>query len=420
MSTRRLVASPRGVGARTVGLVLFTAVVAGTLSPFASIAAAAQESVAPFGASEIAGYQLRYWIKGAAVLMLPSALPMFAGVYFYFRRGRRAVEVRRIIDALGCTNEYIDMYRSIHSGWYFFLASAWVWLLTTAGLAVLFFGSELFQAEAHEFPRPASNLVFGMAFLGSYVWGLEYILRRYMMNDLLPGAFFRLSTRMLVASIVAFVIYNGYEGFVGSDAAASEGGAVGDLGDAGVWPALAFFLGAFPQRGLDWIADRIPFLSKRANPAVRHLPLDMIEGIDTYDQLRLEEIGVDNCYDLANYDFVPLILKTSYGAREVTDWILQAKLCVRCGDAIASLRQQGIRGMHDLASLSEEDLEPLANETAATLSSLKRAWKIACTDPETRRLLQISGRVTRFTQIGDLAPAPAVVERNTAGVPAEV
>ena len=410
MSTTSLGASRRSTRAKGIGIGILVALVACSSPPFSSVASAAQDGAFPAGvlAAENGGYLPKLWAKGAAVFLLPITLPFLASAYYLFRRDRRAVEVSRIIDALGCTNKYIEMYKRIHSGWYFVLAATWVWILSTAGLAVLFFGTELLSSQPDEFPLPGSSLVFGMAFLGSYVWGLGYIFRRYMMNDLLPGAFIRLSIRMLVASIVALIIFNGYEGFIGSDGGAAGAGA--DNVEAGAWPALAFFLGAFPRRGLDWITAKIPFLSSQGNPAVRDLPLEMIEGIDTYDQLRLEEIGIDNCYDLANYDFVPLILKTSYGAREVTDWILQAKLCVRCGDAVASLRQQGIRGMHDLACLGEEDLEPLANETAATLSSLKRAWKLARTDPEIERLQSISVRVARFTQTEDAAQERAVLE----------
>lgn len=348
--------------------------------------------------------------KIIAVAVLPSALPLLAMSYCFFRRERRMVEVDRIIDALGNSDKYVGMFRRIHSGNYYATAVGWTWAITASGFIVLLFGDDILSVEAaahaEMFPKPGSSLVFGMAFLGSYIWGLEYIFRRYMLNDLLPGVFFRLSIRMLVASTVALVIFNGYEGLVGSNSGDPDGVGVG------AWPALAFFLGAFPQRGLSWITAKIPFLSDKANASVRHLPLEMIEGIDTYDQMRLEEIGIDNCYDLANYDFVPLILKTSYGAREVTDWILQAKLCVRCGDAVASLRQQGIRGIHDLAGLSDEDLEPLANETAATLSSLTRAWKLARTDAEIQRLQNVSGRVTRFTKIEDPAPGLGVVAAN--------
>ena len=63
----------------------------------------------------------------------------------------------------------------------------------------------------------------------------------------------------------------------------------------------------------------------------------MIEGVESHDTLRMEELGIDSCYDLATADFVPLLLKTPYSARQLIDWILQAKLCVYFGDTVKDL-----------------------------------------------------------------------------------
>jgi hypothetical protein len=51
----------------------------------------------------------------------------------------------------------------------------------------------------------------------------------------------------------------------------------------------------------------------------------MVEGIDNHDSLRLAELGIDTCYDLATADFVPLVLRMPYSALQLIDWILQAK-----------------------------------------------------------------------------------------------
>lgn len=129
----------------------------------------------------------------------------------------------------------------------------------------------------------------------------------------------------------------------------------------------------FPQRGLRWLTDRLPIFSAKTNPSVRESPLEMIEGITIHDKLRLEELGIDTCYDLADADFVPLMINTPYGARELVDWILQAKLCVYFGEAVRDLRQHCIRTVVDLKSLKPEDIQALAEETTATKSALERA-----------------------------------------------
>ncbi len=99
----------------------------------------------------------------------------------------------------------------------------------------------------------------------------------------------------------------------------------------------------------------------------------MVEGIEIHDSLRLEELGIDTYYDLATADFVPLMLKTPYSARQLIDWILQAKLCVYFGDAVKNLRQQVFRTVIDLAHLTPKEIETLAAETALTKSALEHA-----------------------------------------------
>ncbi len=126
---------------------------------------------------------------------------------------------------------------------------------------------------------------------------------------------------MILAALIALVIYNAY-GALGGE----EWGSVSEI-----WPVLAFLLEMFPQHGLRWLTSHLPILSAEHNPAVRELPLNLIEGIEGHDQLRMEEVGIDSCYDLANADFMPLLIETPYSARALVDWILQAKLCVYFG-----------------------------------------------------------------------------------------
>ena len=63
----------------------------------------------------------------------------------------------------------------------------------------------------------------------------------------------------------------------------------GDAGlGAGTVPAVSFMIGMFPQRGIYWITERIKILSPKTHEAVRELPLDMIEGVEVYDKIRLQ------------------------------------------------------------------------------------------------------------------------------------
>ena len=385
----RAEAGPQGFLAELHGLALKCAVMALILVSAAGVWIVSDRYLVPPDPSPAAILQESFRL--GAMIALSLVLPLIAYSYYFFRKERRRVEVERISAKLGIDDDkYVEMFKRIHSGPYFVVAVGMTWAISLGGLATLFFGDVVWSgvaAAGEGFPRQDSQLIFGMAFLGAYIWGLQYVLRRYALNDLIPAAFFRLSIRMLLASTVALILFNAYEALVDGVAA------------PGIWPALAFLLGAFPQRGLNWLVAKLPILSDQPDPSVRPLPLEMIEGLDAYDRFRLEEVGIDDCYDLANYDFVPLVLKTSYDARKLADWILQAKLCLRCGAAVASLRLQGIRGIHEMARLDDKELTDLAKATAATASSLRRARSDAADDPDIRCLQEVAGKLSKYTAI---------------------
>ncbi len=332
---------------------------------------------------------------GMSVLYL--FLPLTALTYYIFRRHRRRIEIDRIFAILKIDPARRKLYDDANAGRYFLWAVIYASVVSFIGLALLFLGPQLGFDEfpsvligTVQFPRPGSRLVFGMAFLGAYVWGLRYVMLRYNLNDLVPVVYYSLSTRMIFAALTAMVIYNVYEALAGGDD--SKGGIT-----ATIWPALAFLLGMFPQRGLRWLTDRLPMMTPETDPSVRSVPLEMIEGIESDDVLRLEEVGIDTCYDLAAADFVPLLLNTPYDARELADWILQAKLCIYFGEAMKELRRHSIRTVIDLAQLTDKDIDVLAPETALTKFALQQAQKAVRDDPEIERLRKIEQLLGRFS-----------------------
>jgi hypothetical protein len=80
------------------------------------------------------------------------------------------------------------------------------------------------------------------------------------------------------------------------------------------------------------------------------------------------------------------MLRSPYGLRELIDWLLQAKLCVRFGDSVSELRQHGIRIITVLEGLENTYLEQLAKETTHLFPGLQRAAHATETDPNIRRL----------------------------------
>jgi hypothetical protein len=337
-----------------------------------------------------------------AVIVLSSFLPLTALSYNLSRRDRRTLEINRILNLLQVDDNYRDIFviaKSHKFGEYMqlFWAVIYATVISGMGLSILLLApqlgfSEFPKVEVLHFPQTGSRLVFGMAFLGAYVWGLHYVFQRYALNDLVSTVYYSLGIRMLLASLTALVMYNATDSLLGD-----ESGQIA----ATLWPALAFLIGMFPRSGLRWLMDRVPMLSAEEHPSVRRTPLTMIEGIGSYDSLRLEELGIDTCYDLATTDFVPLILKTPYSARQLVDWILQAKLCTCFGDSVKDLRTNGLRTIVDLKDLEDSDLEELAAVTSLTRSALRNAKEAVRADLEIKRLQSISTLLSQFTRYQD-------------------
>ena len=365
--------------------------------------------------------QVLVWSKVIVLVALYSFLPLTAYTYYIFRRARRTYEVERIFTILSIDENqvYRRAYHDEIAGAYYLWAVVYASVVAGLGLMLLFLGPELnleefprmqfgatapTEAENLGFPQLGSRLVVGMAFLGAYLWGLQYIPRRYLLNDLRPSVYYSLSLRLIVAASTALVLYNAYAAL--ANMGGSSGVPEGTL-TSNMWPALAFLIGAFPQRGLRWLMDRLPLLAPESE-AVRRAPLEMVEGIEIHDSLRLEELGIDTCYDLATTDFVPLVLKTPYSARQLIDWILQAKLCVYFGEAVKSLRQQGFRTVIDLANLTPQKIESLAIETALTKSALEHAQESVTREAAELERLHRAGRLLgTFWEQKDISVVPA-------------
>lgn len=331
--------------------------------------------------------------KLAVVAALYLFLPLTAISYYFFRRQRRRCEIERVFAVLNIDPAYRRAFEEERPGSYFFGALAYLSIVSLIGLTLLAFSRDLgldiptIELRGVTFPQEGTWLVAGMAFLGAYLWSIQYIYRRYTQNDLLAAVYYGVSMRMVLATAVALVLYN-------------AAGAIGGEGNGGItanlWPAAALVIGMFPQRGLDWLTERVPMLASKNDPSVRPAPLEMIEGVTIEDRIRLQEVGIDTCYDLATADFVPLILRTPFSARELSDWILQAKLCVCFGAAVKELREHSIRTVIDLARLNTAELEMLAADTALTRSALQRARDAVKNDSEIHRLQGVGLMLGKF------------------------
>ena len=382
--------------------------------------------------------------KIITIAILAGILPLCAQTYYTFRLGQRRLEVGRILHILDITSEYKDIYSFDIRASHYAVSVLFATAVAVVGLSSLFLSAELELGKvpnillgfnqvsvvdcgiASAAPDPGAIkessencraspkleryqqgalLAYGFGFLGAYLWGLQNIIRRYSMNDLLPTAFFRFGLRMIFSSVVALLIYHAVGGF--SDPAPAAGGG-NDLmmpTADGVLLLLVFMVGMFPQRGINWILARINLVRAETHESVEPLPLTMIEGMTDYDQERLAELGIDSCYDLATADFIPLLLKTPYGSRELINWLLQAKLCVRFGASVGELRKFGFNTITDLANLSEEEMEEMSRDSSLSLSRLRRATRVTESDYNIERLQRAAEALGKYWE-GEPDPVP--------------
>ncbi len=277
------------------------------------------------------------FLKLIAVLVLYLFLPLNAISYYFFRRSSRMVEIERILEVLLLDPRYELGYRKSildeFSGFHIFYSVVYSSVLSIVGLAMVFLGSELFplgEFPAIElgvnvfFPAHGSRFIWCMAFLGAYVWGLENIYRRSGRKDLRPRIYDTLSLRIIFVPLVAMLLYNTYTALATTEALEPSA-----LGKA--WPLLAFLIGMFPQRAINWVTEQL-LMNKipgyfQSSPirhlTVREAPLEMIEGIKEMDIERLEEVDIESCYDMAAADPIQILLYTPFNPQQLIDWILQ-------------------------------------------------------------------------------------------------
>ena len=348
-------------------------------------------------------------------------IPFSAICYFFSRSGQRILELRRYMDILNIENK--NLFEQKYQGVSFFIAVFFVTLLATGYWYLMLFGADKGIANNANFlfsnikiaePNAAENelivgyqngaiLTFNMAFLGAYLWGIQNIVRRYSMNDLIPVAYFNLGVRMIFASLLALMIYHLSEVapqifvsmLVSTDTGMSSETTKSNGTDL-IMPIFAFLIGMFPQRGLKWLTEKFSIFSQKNDPSVRDLPLEMVEGISIYDRVRLQELGIDSCYDLANVDYIPCLFKMPYSPRILISWILQAKLCVYFGRQVKDLREHGIHTVWQLNSYKPDELKELVKSTSLTEDTLLRVKTLITKDHEIERLIAAQFTLSQY------------------------
>jgi len=365
---------------------------------------------------------MEFATKIALLISFVMFIPISAACYFYSRNTQRITAIKRYLEILKIKK--IDLFQHQHPKVSLSVAVFFITFLSACFWGLILFGADsgitktpnyllggafIIALDAckdatqiHQY-QSGALLTFNMAFMGAYLWGIQNITRRYSMNDLIPAAYYNIGTRMIYAGILALVFFHFSKSspdmlstVLVTTPGTEQTETIASNGTNRLMPIIAFLIGMFPQRGLRWLTLKFSIFSQQQDPTVRELPLEMIEGISMYDRVRLQELGIDSCYDLANMDYIPYLFKSPYTPRTLINWILQAKLCTYFGEQVKDLREHGIQTAWQLKKFDESALKELVKTTSLTEDTLLKVKNQITDDKEIERLMEVQLKLSQY------------------------
>ncbi len=195
--------------------------------------------------------------------------------------------------------------------------------------------------------------VLAMAFMGGFLWAAQNIIVRLIANDIAPNVYYSAGIRIILASVIALILSFIIGSESGNDNVFSFRSSLG---------AISFITGMFPERVLTYLINLYKrfFSPDKLNEEI--LSLYHIEGMSLQHRERLAEVSIDNAQNLATASLTKLLLETPFGARQLIDWIGQAKLICYAKDQVGTLREVGIRSVFDFVKVpqTKESLSEIA------------------------------------------------------------
>ncbi|MGB0723500.1 MAG: hypothetical protein ACPGU7_14005 [Gammaproteobacteria bacterium] len=345
-------------------------------------------------------------LRGALTFLLPALIPATAYTFLQVRLLKKERQFLKITEVLGLGDEAgraaSSLVREEYSPRDYLLPASFLTLLCFVGFFAFFFDQELLQSnlkareiflmgilekplndDAHAlYLRQQGLVAITMAFIGAFVWSGQNIIRRLIAGDLAPSTYFSASIRIIYSVLIALILV-----FLIRSVDALN--AMADL-----IPVLAFLTGLTPERALRFIQDRTLF-KPSDEASADALPLNMIEGINSFHRYRLSEVSIDNAQNLAHANFIDLLLKTPYNPTQLIDWIAQANLYCYFKHDIADLRRIGIRNAFDFCAASEreEDMEAVAEQSGLNAVTLRLVAGQLRSDPAICQLREYRERL---------------------------
>ena len=231
--------------------------------------------------------------------------------------------------------------------WNYVVQSAFAVLATVVGLSLFFWFPREFWMEPDRYGVFGESKAIFQAmrygFLGSYIFSIQLVYRRYTTYDLHPIFYMKCALTIVAGIIFNYVAFNALYALSGTEGFGETGLA------GGVLPIVAFSLGYFPYLAIRWF-NRVGYGALRMDEQRSNaLPLGLIDGISRSHEARLQDEGIDNIQNLASAPLDELLMNTRFGAQEVAEWVDQAILYLYLDPVdIDPFRRGGIRSFSDL------------------------------------------------------------------------
>jgi hypothetical protein len=236
-------------------------------------------------------------------------------------------------------------------------------------------------------------------FLGSLIYTVRDIGYRFYTEDLQPRTFVNYIIRFLFAVVICIVIayYLMNDWWVNAT------------------PLLFFFIGYFPDRGMQYIEETAMKLLNFKKDTRLDLPLGLIQGTNDYLIYRFKEIGIHDIQNLAYVDLNELRANMGYGTGLLCDFVAQALLLIHLKEHFATLQAFGIRNIVFFRRVVKKDnYQSLAKAMGIPEEKLLNTLEVIATEPVKRRIDDLE--TCRMNKSPDEDPVPAV-EPAIAGCP---
>jgi hypothetical protein len=226
---------------------------------------------------------------------------------------------------------------------------------------------DIFGAD-NPFPRRiAVGRVVFWAWSGAWIYSFHLIFRRFLAYDLTPSVYIFTFNRFVLAYAISSIVALGVGTF------STEAGVPFNVNIAMV-SIITFFIGFFPERGVDWITATAQKALKQQGGISKEKRLAEIEGLSIWHQGRLKQEGIENVQNLAMADVPGLIIRTPFTVTQIVDWVDQAILLRHTSETqFEALEKVGVICASDVLTTTDtsKDLNELADATGLKKGELK-------------------------------------------------